>query len=122
MVDISYTGELERDSNIVTINTAHQENLPHRGLWVLIFDYKKQNLLFLKRNKQHKTCSNSWSFLGEHTKPNEYYIDTALRGLNEELQITKHDLLELKVIAEPMIRLHLYYPISNRTDNQVNPI
>lgn len=119
---VSERGEIERpdtDIALVTIDQAHAKKLPHRGIWIVVFDPSKQYTLFLHRTRDHITCGDSWTFVGEHAKPSEEYFDVAVRGLHEELGLQLRDLLELKLVSEPIRRLHLHYPISNRTDNQV---
>lgn len=117
---VSERGEIERSgATLVTIDQAHSKTLPHRGIWIVVFDPSKQHTLFLQRTRDHVTCGDSWTFVGEHAKPFEEYFDVAVRGLREELGLQLRDLLELKLVSEPIRRLHLHYPISNRTDNQV---
>ena len=117
---VSERGGVEKPgTTLVTIDQAHAKKIPHRGIWVVVFDPSKQYTLFLHRTRDHVTCGDSWTFVGEHAKPFEEYFDVAIRGLNEELGLQLRDLLELKLVSEPIRRLHLHYPTSNRTDNQV---
>ena len=84
-VDLSALGEI--GTQAVTIQMAHQKQLTHRGVWVVITDETQKLLLFTKRAKTIFTCPNTWSFVGEHTRVGESYEQAAVRGVEEEIGI-----------------------------------
>ena len=112
-VDYSENGEL--GSLVFDIDVAHTQNISHRGIWLFVLDGDKQNLLFLKRSIHHVTCADSWSLLGEHSSPNEDYYITLLRGLKEELTLSKTELSEIGLISDLEL-FHFYHPKAQRRD------
>lgn len=117
MIDLSNDGKVDTLPTVVTIDTAHRKNLPHRGVWIFLLDPTASHCAFFHRSKSHKTCGSSWNILGEHSKAGESYRDTCLRGLKEELGIDARDLKHFQSIYLPE-RLHVSYPLIERADTQ----
>ena len=115
LVDYSENGEI--GSKSFDINTVHTHKIKHRGVWVYILDSTKQNLLVLKRSIHHVTCPDTWTVCGEHCAPHEEYTASALRGMQEEIGISKNDIKEIGVISNIEL-FHLHYPKAQRRDIQ----
>ena len=115
VVDYSENGEI--GSKPFDINTVHTQKIKHRGVWMYILDNTKRKLLVLKRSIRHVTCPDTWTVCGEHCAPHEEYAVSALRGMQEEIGISKNDVNELGVISDTEL-FHLYYPKAQRRDIQ----
>ena len=117
-VDLSVHGEIGTEA--VTIQMAHQKQLTHRGVWVVITDETRKLLLFTKRAKTIFTCPNTWSFVGEHTKVGESYEQAAVRGIEEEIGIRRNQLLSVQELTGSgleLMHLEYHYPYQ-RIDHQ----
>jgi isopentenyldiphosphate isomerase len=115
-VDLSDYGEI--GSKVISIEKVHIRGLKHRGSWVLILNEDESRMLFLKRSSTTVTCPNTWCFLGEHTKRNESYLDAALRGINEELHLQRHQILSSFELPG-LDLIHLEYAVPyRRIDHQ----
>ena len=75
------------EGNVVDIDSAHREGLPHRGVWAVVID-GKQRVVLIKRGKDTVTCPETWSIVGEHNDPGETYFEALRRGVEEELGLT----------------------------------
>ena len=117
-VDLSMLGEI--GTQAVTIQMAHQKQLTHRGVWVVITDETRNKLLFTKRAKTIFTCPSTWSFVGEHTRVGESYEQAAVRGVEEEIGIHPNQLLSVKELRGSGLELmHLeYHQPYQRIDHQ----
>eukprot|EP01061_Rhynchopus_euleeides_P005694 TRINITY_DN14898_c0_g1_i1.p1 TRINITY_DN14898_c0_g1~~TRINITY_DN14898_c0_g1_i1.p1 ORF type:complete len:296 (+),score=65.76 TRINITY_DN14898_c0_g1_i1:432-1319(+) len=71
----------------VTIERAHVEGLAHWATWVILIDFDRNLILLQKRKTEGVNCPGAWGISGEHLEVNESTIDTAVRGLREELNI-----------------------------------
>lgn len=78
----------------ITIDKAHRQGEIHHGSFMYIIDttiasYSKTGeypkILLIKRSNDLVTCPNTWSLAGEHAFRNEAPIETASRGIEEEL-------------------------------------
>lgn len=108
-IDASHDGHINTStSSIITINAAHSNSIPHRGVWIYIVD-ENDELLLLKRSTETVTCPNTWGFPGEHTKHNESYLDTAYRGVLEELGLTRHHIISTKPLFKEPLYLDITY-------------
>eukprot|EP00241_Pyramimonas_parkeae_P011041 CAMPEP_0114245724 /NCGR_PEP_ID=MMETSP0058-20121206/12060_1 /TAXON_ID=36894 /ORGANISM="Pyramimonas parkeae, CCMP726" /LENGTH=246 /DNA_ID=CAMNT_0001358819 /DNA_START=92 /DNA_END=832 /DNA_ORIENTATION=+ len=95
------------------IDLVHKQAFPHRGTITLVLNSLDQ-VLILQRSLQMRTCPGTWSLVGEHSQPMEEYVDTAVRGLKEELNIS-----DAKVLPLWRSPRHLYILYNNgRIDNQ----
>lgn len=119
LIDHSEDGRVNRNaSSILSIETAHNEGIRHRGVWLHIVN-ENNELLLLKRSDEAVTCPSTWNAPGEHTKYLESYLDTAYRGLNEELWLTKENILLIAPLTAAPVLLELHYgPPLNKYDLQ----
>lgn len=118
MIDLSDHGEV--GVKTVSIQVAHQKSLTHRGTWIIIVDETETSMLFTKRAANIYTCPNTWSLVGEHTRANESYVNAAVRGVEEELNIRREQLLSIgELPGSPLELMHLeYHTPWERTDHQ----
>mmetsp|Transcript_20841 Transcript_20841/g.46270 ORF Transcript_20841/g.46270 Transcript_20841/m.46270 type:complete len:315 (-) Transcript_20841:971-1915(-) len=70
-----------------SIDLAHREGLLHTGHVLYVMDSAGM-LLLLKRSNEVVTCPGTWSLLGEHAERGEDAIESAIRGLREELGLS----------------------------------
>jgi isopentenyldiphosphate isomerase len=75
-------------TGLVARDVVHTTGLWHKSAHVLLFDDHDQ--LYVQRRAADKDlCPGLWDFsVGEHLKPDESFLDGALRGLSEELGVT----------------------------------
>lgn len=108
-IDLSVDGRINNNiSSIVSIDTAHSNAMSHRGIWMLIVD-ENEELLLLKRHTKAVTCPGTWSAAGEHTKYQEEFIDTAYRGMFEELGLRREQILSIQQLTPTPLWLHVKY-------------
>ena len=70
-----------------SIDTAHRQGLLHTGHVLYVMDSAGM-ILLLKRSNDVVTCPGTWSLLGEHAERGEDAIESAIRGIREELGLT----------------------------------
>ena len=119
LVDLSENGEI--GTKEVSIQVAHVQQLTHRGTWVIIVDAETGGkMLFMRRSATIYTCPSTWSWLGEHTKAGEDYEAAAVRGIAEELHISKKSIVSILALAGSKLELmHLeYHRPYKRIDHQ----
>lgn len=108
-IDLSVDGRINNSiSSIVSIDKAHSNALSHRGIWMLIVD-EHEELLLLKRHHKAVTCPGTWSAAGEHTKYQEEFIDTAYRGMLEELGLRRQQILSIQQLTPTPLWLYVKY-------------
>lgn len=119
LIDLSFDGRInESRSSVISIDVAHSRGLSHRGIWLFIVD-ENNELLLLKRNTGSVTCPGTWSAPGEHTRYLEPYMDTAYRGLQEELGLNKLQVISVTPLSESPWWLHIRYDnMGRKTDAQ----
>ena len=66
------------------IDLVHRKGWMHAGGWMHVLDIQHK-LLLLRRGPHLVTSPNTWSLVGEHAYRNETPLETARRGLVEEL-------------------------------------
>ena len=68
---------------------VHSEGRLHRSVHIFIFN-SKHELLVTKRSDEKDICPGYWDLsAAEHQRPGEAGFESAMRGLQEELQITE---------------------------------
>lgn len=102
------------------IDAVHSEALIHIGAWIFVTDADGLFLL-IQRGPELVTCPNAWGIVGEHTTPDEEPIETAKRGISEELG---DDLLdEIKSIQNlTETPQYLVFDWGHRVDRQLTYI
>mmetsp|Transcript_9300 Transcript_9300/g.19169 ORF Transcript_9300/g.19169 Transcript_9300/m.19169 type:complete len:250 (-) Transcript_9300:163-912(-) len=98
------------------IETVHRQGLPHRGSIVFVLN-ERNEVLLLKRAPSMKTCPSTWSIVGEHSEPNEDYMETARRGLSEELSLNSTAVRRVGPVWDGPLRLRIEYD-NKRVDDQ----
>jgi isopentenyldiphosphate isomerase len=118
LIDRSHDGFLNVSTQSqISIDLAHRHKIPHRGVWIFVLNSDHQ-VLFVKRSPETITCPNTWTSIGEHTHFLESYESAALRGLREELLISKAELMNFTSLGDRNPSLYeINYP-SRRTDLQ----
>ena len=126
-----------RPKGFLPIDRIHREGKIHQGSWMFVIDTEiskmgrtngeniNPKILLLKRSKELVTCPNTWSLVGEHTFRDEEPIETARRGIMEELgskaidYITNHG--RISNLTEYPFYYERDYGISNegRVDRQI---
>eukprot|EP00543_Licmophora_paradoxa_P014077 CAMPEP_0202462086 /NCGR_PEP_ID=MMETSP1360-20130828/52433_1 /ASSEMBLY_ACC=CAM_ASM_000848 /TAXON_ID=515479 /ORGANISM="Licmophora paradoxa, Strain CCMP2313" /LENGTH=270 /DNA_ID=CAMNT_0049084407 /DNA_START=126 /DNA_END=938 /DNA_ORIENTATION=- len=111
----------EEGGGLQTIDSTHLNGWIHTGSWLTIVD-SNGSILVLKRGAHLVTCPNAWGLVGEHTLGDEAPIDTAKRGLREELgdEILNH-IKSIQTLSEMPPFYFRDYGIANgnRIDRQV---
>ena len=80
--------EAGEPAGLVARDEVHARGLWHRSAHVFLFD-SAGALLIQLRAPGKDLYPNHWDYsVGEHLKPGEDYLDGALRGLREELNVT----------------------------------
>ncbi len=81
---------VDDNNNVVGLekrSIVHKTGLPHRGVYVLLFNSRKE-LLLQKRASSKKIAPSTWDVSSaEHLKPGESFEEAAKRGLEEEVKI-----------------------------------
>ena len=94
---------------------------------ILVYDKEKENILMCKRTKE--PYKGKFNLVGGKIEENENHIDAAYRELEEETNITKHDITLIKLmdfkyeISE--ICLEVYMGILNKDVDlidEINPL
>merc|ERR1712000_349879 len=81
---------------------VHKLGLWHRSCHILVFN-SKQQILLQKRSPKKDICPSFWDLsCAEHLQENESFINAAVRGLKEELNISKtiHDLQSTRDVIQ----------------------
>ncbi|MEO6508940.1 MAG: NUDIX domain-containing protein [Patescibacteria group bacterium] len=105
-------------------HTGHRsaiiEDMNNKEASLVILSYKRKLLLILRDNKPDIVSPNHWAFPGGIREKDESFVETAIREVNEELNIKISELefiIELKYLDKTK---KLYFaPLSN---NQVDSI
>ena len=74
-------------SGFHSIDVAHRQGLLHTGHVLYVVDSDGM-ILLLKRSNGVVTCPGTWSLLGEHAERGEVAIESAIRGIREELGLS----------------------------------
>ncbi len=104
------------DKNNVVIGikdrtTAHKEGLYHKSVNVMIFNSEGE-ILLQKRSANKEAYPLHWDCVSEHLRPDESYLDAAIRGVQEELGIRK-------IIPAKIRDLHFqHYQYNGLTNNE----
>ena len=114
-IDLSDKGEIGNTPE--SVDTVHRNGLLHRGVWIILLDNKKKHILFTRRSNNTVTCKNSWTILGEHTKIKETYIEAAIRGMKEELELDQSDFKSIDELGKGIELIQILYN-SDRLDKQ----
>lgn len=119
LIDLSEDGQVNHNaSSVVSIDWAHTMGKRHRGVWLHIVN-ERNELLLMKRSDKAITCPSSWNAPGEHTMYLEPYIDTAYRGLSEEMGLERNQILSITPLTKaPMLLEILYGPPLQKHDAQ----
>lgn len=117
LVDLSYYGNYNSTKS-TSVDKAHRQQLPHRGVWVFIVDENNQ-ILVIERSLRTVTCPGAWSTVGEHSHPLESYESTVYRALKEELRIERSEVSRVYVLEEqPILYRIVYSSVPRRVDVQ----
>lgn len=108
-IDASIDGKANSSmESIVSIHDAHSLSMPHRGVWLYIVN-ENDELLLSKRTADTVTCPNTWNVQGEHTNFQETYLETAYRGLKEELGLSKARVASIVPLFKDPLFLDIVY-------------
>jgi 8-oxo-dGTP pyrophosphatase MutT (NUDIX family) len=110
-----------KNTVLIPIDQVHRQGLYHTGTWQHVVD-KQHRILLLQRGPQLVTCPNAWALPGEHTLGLEMPLETAQRGMQEELgtdilqYVERYELLTV----DPVFYIRDYGPSNgNRVDRQL---
>ncbi len=111
------------------LDTTHKKGRIHKGAALFLFDStlpdSNARILLLKRGKDMLTCPSTWSVIGEHTFRDENPIETAKRGVLEELGSAFFDHMNDRGQIRNLTEYPVYYERDygpsngNRIDRQI---
>jgi len=102
---------------LASIERTHVKGLIHDGVVVNLFDESRKSFLLLRRSENMRVCKNAWTSLGEHPLSNEVTLETAIRGIREEIGADPRLMGKLSLII-PKRLLELNFVESGRIDRQ----
>jgi len=118
-----------KTSGFENIDTTHVNGLIHAGTWIHVVDSSLKGddpkLLLVKRGENLVTCPGTWSLIGEHAFRNEKPLNTARRGIKEEVGQRALDYVDKYGSIRNMTDIPVYYErdygVSNggRVDRQI---
>jgi isopentenyldiphosphate isomerase len=108
--------DIVNDEDIVTgqktRSTAHQLGLQHRGVHVFLFT--PDGKMLVQKRSADRTASPSAldCSVSEHVKAGESYLDSAIRGMKEEMGVEG---IEIK----PLVKFRMNYGVN---DNEISTL
>jgi len=103
-----------------SIDYTHRKGMIHVGSWIHIVDSRLSDnprILLLKRGKDLVTCPSTWGLIGEHAYRDESPLETARRGLKEELGSRFLDHIDNHGSIKNMTEFPVYYERNYGADN-----
>ena len=80
-------------------NLVHERGVWHKAAQVFVFNAKHE-LLLQRRAANKDLYPDLWDYsVGEHLQPGETYLQGAMRGLQEELQLSPTDLIDMNPLG-----------------------
>jgi isopentenyl-diphosphate delta-isomerase type 1 len=108
--------DIVNDKDIVTgqemRSTAHQLGLQHRGVHVFLFT-PDGKMLVQKRSKDRAQYPSALDCsVSEHVKAGESYLETAIRGMKEEMGVEG-------IVVKPLVKFRMNYGVN---DNEISTL
>lgn len=102
-----------KHSGFENIDRTHKNGLIHAGTWIHVVDSSLKGddpkLLLVKRGENLVTCPGTWSLIGEHAFRNEAPLNTARRGIQEEVGQRALDYVDKHGSIRNMTDIPVYY-------------